>query len=109
MALPRLPRRWRAALFDTLVAGMVVALALVHLIGRDTPVGLRPIGAAMAAALLLRRRYPTGVMCVVAVLALVQVLVSTGWTDPTGYDVAVLIAMYSVVKYGRRLREAFFA
>jgi len=42
------------------------------------------------------------VLVVISALALSQVLLFPPGNDPRGYDVAVLIAMYSVVKYSRR-------
>src|SRR6185369_9262892 len=63
----------------------------------------------MAVALLFRRRWPLAVMAVVAGFALAQVLVFPKTADPRPYDVALLVAMYSVVKYGRRLAHGFLA
>ena len=56
------------------------------------------VGVGMAVALLFRRTHPSAVTVAVAVLALIQVIARWG---PLAYDVAVLIALYSVVKYGR--------
>ena len=60
------------------------------------------IGLGMAAALAWRRRYPLGVMAVVSALGLLQVLLFRPTNDPRPFDVAIFIAMYSAVKYGRR-------
>jgi signal transduction histidine kinase len=97
-------RRRRSALFDLMVAGLV---ALLVLPGRLGGIGL--IGLGMAAALLPRRRYPLAVMAVVSSLGLLQVLLFPPSADPRPFDVAVLIAMYSAVKYGRRLWHGLLA
>jgi signal transduction histidine kinase len=94
----RLDGRSRSALFDLMVAGFVALLALLPL-GGVGGVGL--IGLGMAAALLPRRRYPLVVMAVVSALGLLQVVLFPPSADPRPFDVAVFIAMYSVVKYGR--------
>jgi signal transduction histidine kinase len=93
----RLDRRRRSALFDLMVVGFVALLAPIGGLGGD---GL--IGLGMAGAMLVRRRYPLVVMAAVSALGLLQVLVFPPSGDPRAFDVAVLIAMYSVVKYGRR-------
>jgi Signal transduction histidine kinase, nitrate/nitrite-specific len=51
------------------------------------------------------------VLGVVSVLALVQVIVTypTVGGDPLPFDIAVLIAMYSVVKYADKLRDGVIA
>jgi signal transduction histidine kinase len=102
-------QRRRSALFDLMITGIVAALSFV-----PGGVGLRPavlagIGLAMAAALLVRRRYPLPVLAVVSALGLAQVLFFPPSADPRPYDVAVLIAMYSVVTYSRPRWHAFLA
>jgi len=62
----------------------------------------------MALVLLVRRRHPLAVMAAVSALALVQLYFSKQ-DDPRPFDVAVLIAMYSVVKYSSRLWHGFLA
>jgi signal transduction histidine kinase len=96
----RLDRRRRSLLFDLMVAGFVAFLTLPFSGVDPGPPAL--IGFAMAATMPLRRRYPLGVMAAVSALALLQVLLFPPTADPRPYDAAVLIAMYSVVKYGRR-------
>jgi signal transduction histidine kinase len=98
----------RCVLFDLLTAGLVVVLAVPPLVGARFG-ATTLIGVAMAAALVPRRRFPLSVMAVVSALALVQVLALGSGGEPMAYDVAVLIAMYSVVKYGRRLWHAYLA
>jgi signal transduction histidine kinase len=109
MVAPGARRRHRSAWFDAMISGLVVLLAVVPILGSP---GLGPpawIGLGMAAAVLFRRRYPLPVMAVVSALGLLQVLLFTPAEDPQAYDIAVLIAMYSVVKYGRPLWHAFLA
>ena len=101
-------RRWRSALFDLMVAGSVAFLAMLP-IDRRAPSGPGLIGLGMAAALLVRRRRPLAVMAAVSALALLQVLLFPSSIAPRPFDVAVLIAMYSVVKYGRRLWHGLLA
>jgi signal transduction histidine kinase len=60
----------------------------------------------MAAAVLFRRTHPSACGAVVAALALLQTLV--GWHSQA-FDVAVLVAMYGVVKYADRLRNGVVA
>ncbi len=94
-------RRWlRSALFDLGVSGLVWSLVLYNGIGEDLSLAL--IGLAMGMALLVRRRFPLRVMAAVSTLALCQVVFYPPRIgDPQPYDIAVLIAMYSVVKYAR--------
>jgi signal transduction histidine kinase len=94
-------RRWlRSALFDLGVSGLVWFLLLFGGVRRGGGIAL--IGLGMGAVLLARRRYPLTVMGAVSALALCQVLFyPPRYGDPQPYDIAVLIAMYSVVKYAR--------
>jgi signal transduction histidine kinase len=104
------PRRWhRSTGFDAMISGLVVLLTVVPILGNP---GLGPpawIGLGMAAAVLGRRRYPLSVMAAVSALGLLQILLFPPAEDPKAYDMAVLIAMYSVVKYSRPLWHAFLA
>ena len=108
----RLDSGRRSLLFDLMVAG-IVALLVVPIGGlRFSGLllgGLELLGLAMAAALPWRRRYPLGVMAVVSALGLLQVLLFPPSSDPRPFDVAILIAMYSVVKYGRHRWHAALA
>ena len=104
----RLDRRWRSALFDLMVAGFIAFLAMLP-IERHLPSGPGLIGLGMAAALLVRRRRPLAVMAAVSALALLQVLLFPASADPRPFDVGVLVAMYSVVKYGRHLWHGLLA
>ncbi|WP_051808490.1 sensor histidine kinase [Actinoplanes subtropicus] len=100
--------RARSFLFDLLVSLFVVTLALTS-VPRTMTGPVRAIGFGMAMALLVRRRFPLSTMAVVSLLALQQVLWFPPADDPVPYDAAVLIAMYSVVKYGRWLSDAVLA
>jgi signal transduction histidine kinase len=95
----RRDRRARSVLFDLMVAGIVAVLSLP--IGAPGLGAQALIGLAMAATMPVRRRYPLSVMAAVSALALLQVVLFPHGADPRPFDVAVLIAMYSVVKYGR--------
>ncbi|MER7459577.1 sensor histidine kinase [Micromonospora sp. NPDC126480] len=100
-------RPLRGVAFDLFVCGVVVLLALAGVVAG--PPGGWPailVGFAMAVALLFRRTHPSAVAAAVAVLAMVQVV--AGW-GPLPYDIAVLVALYSVVKYANRLRDGVLA
>ncbi|MEH0974720.1 histidine kinase [Micromonospora sp. CPCC 205546] len=99
-------RPLRGVAFDVLVSAAVVLLALAGLANQPGGWKATLVGAAMAVALLFRRAHPSAVALVVAALALVQVV--AGW-GPLAFDVAVLIALYSVVKYADRLRDGILA
>jgi signal transduction histidine kinase len=109
MATIRPTWRQRSTLFDLMVCGLVALLSMVPIIGTFRLGVLTLIGFGMAGALLVRRRHPLWVMAAVSALALAQVLFFPPADDPRGYDVAVLIAMYSVVKYSGPLWHAFLA
>ncbi|MCX4908273.1 sensor histidine kinase [Streptomyces sp. NBC_00878] len=107
-ALPHpAPRRsCRSVVFDSLVACVTGMFALPMLAGLDSP-ALLINSLAMVAALLWRRRRPVQVLAAVAALALCQVV----FLDPRALpvDVATLVAMYSVVRYGRDMRSSVLA
>jgi signal transduction histidine kinase len=109
MAAPRLGRRARSALFDVLVSLLVGVLTLLSQPRVDHLTAQRLIGFGMAVALLPRRHFPLPVTAVVCALALQQVLWFPPGSEPMPYDVAVLIAMYSTVKYGARLWHGLLA
>ncbi|ABP56612.1 sensor histidine kinase [Salinispora tropica] len=101
-----LGRPLRSVAFDVAVSGLVALLAVTWI--AMAPGGWKAtlVGIMMALALLFRRTHPSSVAAAVAALALVQVVV--GW-GPLPYDVGVLIALYSVVKYADRLRYGIVA
>ncbi|MDM4718810.1 sensor histidine kinase [Micromonospora sp. WMMA1363] len=101
-----LGRPLRGVAFDVFVSGVVVLLALAGMAGQPGGGAATLVGVAMAVALLFRRAHPSAVAALVAMLAEVQVL--AGW-GPLVYDVAVLVALYSVVKYAERLRDGVLA
>ncbi|TDC78196.1 two-component sensor histidine kinase [Micromonospora sp. KC606] len=100
-----LGRPLRSVAFDVLVSGVVALFAVAGVV---QPAGVQAtlVGCAMAVALVFRRAHPSAVAAAVAVLALVQVV--AGW-GPLAYDIGVLIALYSVVKYADRLRDGVLA
>ncbi|MEU5790158.1 histidine kinase [Micromonospora purpureochromogenes] len=99
-------RPLRSLAFDVLVSGVVALLAVAAVVSQPGGVPATLVGCAMAVALLWRRVHPSAVAAVVAGLAMVQVI--AGW-GPLAYDVGVLIALYSVVKYAERLRDGVLA
>ncbi|MEU4473386.1 sensor histidine kinase [Micromonospora sp. NPDC023888] len=99
-------RPLRGVAFDGAVSAVV---ALIGLAGAANLAGgwaAALVCLGMAVALLFRRAHPGAVTVVIAALGLVQVIAQWG---PLPFDVAVLIALYSVVKYGERLRAAVLA
>lgn len=96
-------------LFDVLVAAGVAGLTILGTGLPEVPPGLAVPGYAMAVALLVRRRWPLLTMGAVGVAALLQVILFPPAVEPLPYDLAVLVALYSVVKYGRHLRDAYLA
>ena len=100
--------RWRrrSVLFDLMIAAVIALLSVSF--GTPRWGAVPATGVGMALALLVRRRHPLAVMAAVSALALVQLYFSKQ-DDPRPFDVAVLIAMYSVVKYSPRLWHGFLA
>ncbi|MGW4729461.1 sensor histidine kinase [Streptomyces shenzhenensis] len=93
LALP-----WIHTAYDVALAVLVGCLTSTY------DQGLDPfIGGAMALALLFRRYRPMLVMGLVSGLALLQ---SPLATVPAMYDVALLVAMVSVVTHARSMRHA---
>lgn len=101
-----LGRPLRGVAFDVAVAALVVLVSLAAAVSQPGGWAATAVGVGMAVALLFRRTHPGVVTVAVAVLALIQVVARWG---PLIYDVAVLIALYGVVKYGRRLRDGVLA
>ena len=96
----------RSRIFDAAVSIGIVLLSLPTMSRAHFLV----VAVLMGAALLVRRRWPVPVMGVVAGLAFIQVLLTTKpYTDPLPFDLAVLVALYSVVKYGGRLADGYLA
>ena len=101
--------RLRPVLFDLLVAAGVAGLTSLGLLTAGSPQAAAALGYAMAVAVVFRRRWPLTTMAVVSSTALLQVVLFPTLVDPLPYDAAVLVAMYSVVKYGRTMRDAYLA
>ncbi|MDG4781533.1 sensor histidine kinase [Micromonospora sp. WMMD961] len=99
-------RPLRGVAFDVAVAALVVLVSVASAVNQPGGWAATLVGVGMAVALLFRRTHPSAVTVAVAALALVQVVAEWG---PLVYDVAVLIALYSVVKYGERLRDGVLA
>src|SRR5256885_9355389 len=104
-----LSQRFRSRVFDLLVALSVALLATLGLTIRTAPHLTSVPGYVMAVALLFRRGWPLVTMGAVGAAALSQVVLFPGYHDPLPYDLAVEIAMYSAVKYGRRMLDAWLA
>jgi signal transduction histidine kinase len=95
--------RVKARLFDI---GVALGLAYLALGDRAAGVITTGIGLAIAVVLLGRRRYPVATTALVYTLAPLHLL--AGGTV-RGYDLGVLVAMYSTVKYADRLRWGILA
>src|SRR5262249_17848286 len=106
MALRTQRRRVMSALFDVMTTGIVAGIALI-IASDDGRPEILALAGPMALAVLFRRRFPVTVMAVVSCLAFGQVLSIR--RVPELYDVAVLIALYSVVKYARYMWQALLA
>jgi signal transduction histidine kinase len=107
MTPPPAKRDRRSVLFDVMVAGFVAVLGGLPLFAQAP--GHTAIAVTMSAALLWRRRRPLPVMAVISALGLLQVVLLRETIGPMPYDVAILIAMYSVVKYGSTLWHGVLA
>lgn len=99
-------RPLRSIAFDVAVSGLVALFAVASITAEPGGWKATLVGVVMALVLLFRRTHPSAVTAAVAALALVQVAV--GW-GPLPYDIGVLIALYSVVKYADRLRYGILA
>ncbi|KAB1915993.1 sensor histidine kinase [Micromonospora sp. AMSO31t] len=99
-------RPLRSVAFDVAVSGLVALFAVLGIFVENGGVAATAVGLVMALVLLFRRTHPSAVAAGVAVLALLQVVL--GW-GPLAYDIGVLIALYSVVKYADRLRDGVLA
>ncbi|MBB5481710.1 signal transduction histidine kinase [Micromonospora parathelypteridis] len=99
-------RPLRGVAFDVAVSAVVALIGLAGAVNLPGGWAAALVCVGMAVALLFRRAHPGAVTVAVAALGLVQVIAQWG---PLPFDVAVLIALYSVVKYGERLRGAVLA
>jgi len=88
-------------------AGVAAGLVLLLYLERTlAPVPVLAAGLLMAVALLWRRRHPVPVLAAVYALALGHLALRP---SVRMFDVAVLVAMYSVVKYETRPRWGYLA
>jgi signal transduction histidine kinase len=100
---------WIHTAYDVAIAVVVAYMTTYYSEGYD-----QAIGWSMALTLVFRRRRPMTVMGLICGLALVQYLLAT-YADPalagspTGYDVAVLIAMVTVVTHAEPMWHAYTA
>ncbi|MFD2765014.1 sensor histidine kinase [Micromonospora eburnea] len=99
-------RPLRSVAFDVAVSGLVALFAVAGVVAQPGGWNATLVGIGMALALLFRRTHPTAVAAVVGAMALSQVILRWG---PLGFDIAVLIALYSVIKYADRLRDGVIA
>lgn len=99
-------RPLRSLVFDLAVAAWMALFATGGVLSNPGEWQIVLVGLLMAGALPWRRRHPLLVMAVVAALALVQVIAGM---DVRAFDIAVLIAIYTLVKYAERLRDVIVA
>jgi signal transduction histidine kinase len=99
----------RSVLFDLLVAAGVAGLTTLGFLMDATPGTTVVLGYLVAVAVVLRRRRPLAAMAVVSAASLLQVVLYPAAYYVLPFDVAVIVAMYSVVKYGRHMRDACLA
>ncbi len=99
MPFAQLDQRRQSLLFDLTTAVTIGLLATsIFTLG----FGIVLHGWLMAVALVWRRRWPVAVFGVVASLAAGQLVLPGDTYTLVPHDIAVLVAMYSVVKYGER-------
>lgn len=96
----------RPVLLDVAAALAVTLLSVAEFVEHGGWVGM--FGLAMAVTILLRRHRPLLVTAAVAALAIGQALVSRSPAVPL-FEVAVLVATYSAVRYAGRMRDAYLA
>lgn len=106
MPLAELDQRRQSLLFDLITA---VAVALTALSSYLLDPWLVLHGFLMAGALVWRRGHPVITFCVVVTLAGAQLLPRSDDYALVLHDVAVLVAMYSVVKYADPLSRGVAA
>nr|WSY55148.1 histidine kinase [Streptomyces sp. NBC_00886] len=99
---------WVHTVYDLFLALVVAYSTLSYDQGYDTLIGF-----SMAVAVVFRRRWPMTVMVAVSALALTQYLLAQPTaplaSDGAAYDVAVLIAMVTVVSHAERVWKAYAA
>ena len=93
------PLSWVWTLWDLVLATVVATVAVQA--GADSGAHL-VLGVAMAVAIVFRRRAPFSVFLVTIALFVTQLAVEPG--SPAPYDIAVVIALASVVSHAPRRR-----
>ncbi len=100
----------RAVVADVLLALGVAALTLPAVFdNKHAGPPLWIIGFAIAIALLVRRRWPVGVLVFGGTAAVIEIIVFRPDVEPQPYNLGVLVAVYTVVKYADRLRPGLIA
>lgn len=95
---------WVWTLWDLVLATAVATIAVQE---RTHSVAHLVLGLAMAVAIVFRRRAPVAVFLVVFALFVTQLVVEPG--PPVAYDIAVAIALVSVVSHAPRRRDWYLA
>ena len=98
------PLSWVWTLWDLVLATVVATVAVQA--GADSGAHL-VLGVAMAVAIVFRRRAPRSVFLVTIALFVTQLAVEPG--SPAPYDIAVVIALASVVSHAPRRRDWYLA
>lgn len=104
MILRWIPLSWVWTLWDLVLATAVATVAVQE---RTDSVAHLVLGLAMAVAIVFRRRAPMAVFLVVCALFVTQLVVEPGPLVP--YDIAVVIALVSVVSHAPRRRDWYLA
>ncbi len=104
MILRWIPLSWVWTLWDLVLATAVATVAVQ--VGADSGAHL-VLGIAMAVAIVFRRRAPLWVFLVVIALFVSRWVVEPG--SPAPYDIAVVIALASVVSHAPRRRDWYLA
>lgn len=90
-------------LADTALAAALLVLGVAWAVHSGTfGAGTTALQVALVGPLVLRRRYPSAVFCAVALVALVQWVVSV----PVVADAALLVALYTLAVHAHRGRTA---
>jgi signal transduction histidine kinase len=107
--VPPYSARTRSIMFDALVSVAIAGLGILSERGvAETVI----VALSMGIALMFRRHRPLLAMAAVALTALTQLVITwrqEGDAVPLDLVLAVLIAMYSVVKYAAVMRDAYIA
>jgi signal transduction histidine kinase len=99
-----IPLSWVWTLWDLALATAVATVAVQN--GVDSMANV-VLGIAMAVAIVFRRRAPLWVFLLLIALILARLVVKPG--PPAPYDIAVVIALVSVVSHAPRRRDWYLA